>query len=214
MPAVAYLSRNRQKALFHYSLTSFLLLCPLIAQAKLHVVATLPDLGSLAREIGKEKIDIVVLAKPNDDPHFVDPRPDFVASLHDADVLIDAGAGLEVGWLPPLLEKARNPQLGIGKSGRVQASQGIRLMNIPTTVTRASDAHPSGNPHFIVDPVVAKTIAQNFAKFPSDGIPVVTLGTVVGELCVTRRNFAGGKKSFAAATWEKKNCEQSAEDRQ
>ena len=164
MPAVAYLSRNRQKALFHYSLTSFLLLCPLIAQAKLHVVATLPDLGSLAREIGKEKIDIVVLAKPNDDPHFIDPRPDFVASLHDADVLIDAGAGLEVGWLPPLLEKARNPQLGIGKSGRVKASQGIRLMNIPTTVTRASDAHPSGNPHFIVDPVVAKTIAQRIAK--------------------------------------------------
>ena len=61
---------------------------------------------------------------------------------------------------------------------------------------------------------VAKTIAQNFAKFPSDGIPVVTLGTVVGELCVTRRNFAGGKKSFAAAMWEKKNRKQAAEDRQ
>jgi len=164
MAAVAYLSPNRQKALLHYSLTSLLLLCPLIAQAKLHVVATLPDLGSLAREIGKDKVDVVVLGKPAEDPHYVDPRPDFVASLHDADVLIDSGAGLEVGWLPPLLEKARNPKLGIGKPGRVQASQGIRLMNIPTTVTRVSDAHATGNPHFTVDPIVAKAIAQRIAK--------------------------------------------------
>jgi ABC-type Zn uptake system ZnuABC Zn-binding protein ZnuA len=164
MAAVAYLSPNRQRALLHYSLTSLLLLCPLIAQAKLHVVATLPDLGSLAREIGKDKVDVVVLGKPAEDPHYVDPRPDFVASLHDADVLIDSGAGLEVGWLPPLLEKARNPKLGIGKPGRVQASQGIRLMNIPTTVTRVSDAHATGNPHFTVDPIVAKAIAQRIAK--------------------------------------------------
>jgi zinc/manganese transport system substrate-binding protein len=164
MSRVAYLGPNRRKALFRYSLTSILLLCPLIAEANLRVVATLPDLGSLAREIGKDKVDIVVLGKPAEDPHFVDARPDFVASLHDADVLIDAGAGLEVSWFPPLLEKARNPKLGIGKPGRVQASQGIRLMDIPTTVTRASDVHSSGNPHFTVDPIIAKAIAQRIAK--------------------------------------------------
>jgi ABC-type Zn uptake system ZnuABC Zn-binding protein ZnuA len=164
MPAVAYRSRNRWNLLFHYSLNSLLLFCPLIAQAKLHVVATLPDLGSLAREIGKDKVDIVVLGKPAEDPHFVDPRPDFVASLHDADVLIDAGAGLEAGWLPPLLATAHNPKLDIGKTGRVQASQGIRLMNIPATVTRGSEEHASGNPHFTIDPLVAKTIAQRIAK--------------------------------------------------
>jgi len=61
---------------------------------------------------------------------------------------------------------------------------------------------------------VAKTIAQNFAKFSGDGIAVVTLGTVTGELRVTRRNFTGIKKSFAPATWEKKNRKQAAEDRQ
>jgi ABC-type Zn uptake system ZnuABC Zn-binding protein ZnuA len=153
------------KALFRYSITLILLLWPLIAQAKINVVATFPDFGSLAREIGKDKIEIVVLGKPNDDPHFVDPHPNFVASLHNADVLIDDGAGLELGWLPPLLQKARNPKLDIGKPGRVQASQGIRLMNIPTSVTHASgEAHPSGNPHFTVDPLIAKAVAQRIAK--------------------------------------------------
>jgi len=165
MPPVAYLSPNRQKALFHYSLTSLLLLCPFIAQAKINVVATLPDFGSLAREIGKDKIEIVVLGKPKDDPHFVEPRPEFVTSLHNADLLIEAGAGLEMSWLPPLLQKARNPKLDMGKAGRVQVSQGIRLINIPTSMTRgSSEAHPNGNPHFTVDPVIAKAVAQRIAK--------------------------------------------------
>ncbi|MBO0696274.1 MAG: zinc ABC transporter substrate-binding protein [Verrucomicrobia bacterium] len=159
------MSTPPQKAQFPYFVILILLLWPLIAQAKINVVATLPDFGSLAREIGKDKIEIVVLGKPNDDPHFVQPRPDFVASLHSADVLIDGGAGLELSWLPPLLQKARNPKLDIGKPGRVQASRGIRLMNIPTGVRRGSgEAHPNGNPHFTVDPVIAKAVAQRIAK--------------------------------------------------
>jgi zinc/manganese transport system substrate-binding protein len=159
------MSRTPQKVLFRYSIASILLLWPLIAQAKVNVVATLPDFASLAREIGKDKIEIFVLGKPNDDPHFVDPHPNFVASLRNADVLIDGGAGLELGWLPPLLQKAHNPKLDIGEPGRVQASQGIRLMNIPTSVTPASgEVHRSGNPHFTVDPLIAKAVAQRIAK--------------------------------------------------
>src|SRR5437773_12373506 len=110
--------------------------CALAAQTKLNVVATLPDFGSLARDIGGDKINVTVLAKPTEDPHFVDARPSFVVSLRNADVLIDGGAELELGWLPPLLQNARNPKIEIGKPGRVQASQGIRLMNVPANVTR------------------------------------------------------------------------------
>src|SRR5438270_10434108 len=141
------------------------LLCAFAAQAKLNVVATLPDFGSLAREIGGDKIDIVVLAKPTEDPHFVDARPSFVVSLRNADVLIDGGAELEIGWLPPLLQNARNPKIEVGKPGRVQGAQGIRLMNVPTNVTRAAgDVHALGNPHFTVDPIIAKTVAQHIAQ--------------------------------------------------
>jgi len=140
-------------------------LCACSANAKLNVVATLPDFGSLAREIGGDKIDIVVLAKATEDPHFVDARPSFVVSLRNADVLIDGGAELELGWLPPLLQNARNPKIELGKPGRVQAAQGIRLMNVPTNVTRAAgDVHALGNPHFTVDPIIAKAIAQHIAQ--------------------------------------------------
>ena len=136
-----------------------------VAQAKLNVVATLPDFGSIAKEIGGDKVDVTVMAKPTEDPHFVDARPSFVVQLRTADVLIDGGAELELGWLPPLLQNARNPKIEVGKPGRVQASQGVRLMNVPTNVTRAAgDVHALGNPHFMVDPIIAKTVAQHIAQ--------------------------------------------------
>src|SRR5205807_9970795 len=109
----------KSKTLLLYSLTPLLLLLPLSAQAKLNVVATLPDSGSLAREIGGDKIDIVVLAKATEDPHFVDARPSFVLALRNASVPIDRGAALELGWLPPLLQHARNPKTEDGKPGRI-----------------------------------------------------------------------------------------------
>ena len=146
-------------------LLSAIVACAFAAQAKINVVATLPDFGSLAREIGGDKINLIVLAKPTEDPHFVDARPSFVVSLRNADVLIDGGAELEFGWLPPLLQNARNPKIEIGKPGRIQASQGIRLMNVPANVTRAAgDVHALGNPHFTVDPIIAKAVAQHIAQ--------------------------------------------------
>jgi zinc/manganese transport system substrate-binding protein len=135
------------------------------AHAKLNVVATLPDFGSLAREIGGDNVSVTVMAKPTEDPHFVDARPSFVVQLRTADVLIEGGAELEIGWLPPLLQNARNPKIEAGKPGRVIASQGIRLMNIPGNVTRAAgDVHALGNPHFMTDPIIAKAVAQHIAQ--------------------------------------------------
>jgi zinc/manganese transport system substrate-binding protein len=137
----------------------------LSAHAKLKVVATLPDLASLAREVGADKVEVSVLAKPTEDSHFVDARPSFVVQLRDADVLIDGGAELEIGWLPPLLQNARNSKIDVGQPGRVQASQGVRLMNVPGNVTRAAgDVHALGNPHFMSDPIIAKTVAAHIAR--------------------------------------------------
>src|SRR4051794_10376848 len=145
-------------------LLALLLVIPSV-HGKLNVVATLPDFGALAREIGGNNVAVTVLAKPTEDPHFVDARPSFVVALRNADVLIEGGAELEIGWLPPLLQNARNPKLDTGKPGRIVASQGIKLMNVPTNVTRAAgDVHVLGNPHFTTDPIIAKSVAQHIAQ--------------------------------------------------
>ncbi|MDQ2918726.1 MAG: zinc ABC transporter substrate-binding protein, partial [Verrucomicrobiota bacterium] len=137
------------KSILRILLTLFVFSCLTSAYAKLNVVTTLPDLGALAREVGGDKVDVSTMAKPTEDPHFVDARPSFVVQLRNADVLIDGGAELEIGWLPPLLQNARNPKIEVGKPGRVQAAEGVRLMEVPGTLTRAAgDVHAMGNPHF------------------------------------------------------------------
>jgi zinc/manganese transport system substrate-binding protein len=134
-------------------------------QAVVNVVATLPDYAAIAREIGGDQVDVTAMAKPTEDPHFVDARPSFVVKLRSADLLIEGGAELETGWLPPLLQTARNSKIETNKPGRVVAAQGLRLMDVPANLTRAAgDIHALGNPHFMVDPIIAKAVAQHIAQ--------------------------------------------------
>lgn len=134
------------------------------AHAKLNVVATTPDLASIAREIGGDKIELTTLAKPTEDPHFVDAKPSFIVKLNRADVLIEGGAELEIGWLPALLDQSRNTKLAAGAPGHVVCSTGVQLLEVPTTLDRSKgDIHAAGNPHYVVDPVNAKIVAQNIA---------------------------------------------------
>ncbi|MGZ3332066.1 MAG: metal ABC transporter solute-binding protein, Zn/Mn family, partial [Gemmatimonadaceae bacterium] len=48
------------------------------AGAQIRVVATTPDLASVAREIGGDKVSVVALAKPTEDPHYVDAKPSHI----------------------------------------------------------------------------------------------------------------------------------------
>src|SRR5438309_3343123 len=135
------------------------------ALAKLNVVATTPDFGSIAKEIGGDLIDLTTLAKPTEDPHFVDAKPSFIVKLNRADVLIEGGAELEIGWLPALLDQSRNTKLAVGAPGRIYCSQGISLVEIPATLDRSrGDIHAAGNPHYMTGPVNAKIVAEHIAN--------------------------------------------------
>jgi len=135
---------------------------PGAALAKLNVVVTTPDLASVAKEIGGDQIEMTTLAKPTEDPHFVDAKPSFIVKLNRADVLIEGGAELEIGWLPALLDQARNSKLASGAPAHVTAAHGIQLLEVPTTLDRSKgDIHAAGNPHYMMDPVNARQVAHN-----------------------------------------------------
>jgi zinc/manganese transport system substrate-binding protein len=141
-----------------------------VAAAPLTVVTTTPDLASIAKEVGKDRIDVTSLASGIQDPHFLDPRPSFLVKLNRAALLIEGGLELEVGWLPALLDGARNPRLRVGEPGRLDASQGIHVLGAPAgPVDRSQgDVHGKGNPHFLLDPmngaIVAGTIAERLCR--------------------------------------------------
>lgn len=131
--------------------------------AQIRVVATTPDLAAIAMEIGGGDIEISTLANPTEDPHFVDARPSHIVTLNRADVLIEGGAQLEVGWLPALLRSARNSKIAAGP-GRISASAGVTMLEVPTTLDRAAgDIHAAGNPHFMLDPLNVRLIAAQIA---------------------------------------------------
>jgi zinc/manganese transport system substrate-binding protein len=135
-----------------------------LASAQIRVVATTPDLGSVAKEIGGDKVNVVALAKPTEDPHYVDAKPSHIVTLNRADALIEGGAELELGWLPPLLENSRNSKISAGAPGRIVASDGVKMLEIPTSFDRSKgDVHSLGNPHFMIDPVTVRIIARNIA---------------------------------------------------
>ena len=132
------------------------------AQGKLNVVATTEDLGSLAREIGGDRVSVTSLARGYQDPHFVDPKPSFILAVSRADVLIVVGRELEIGWLPPLLTSSRNSKIQVGGPGYLDASLNVKILEIPTgQITRAmGDVHPLGNPHYWLEPGNGRRIAQ------------------------------------------------------
>ena len=145
------------------------------AADKLRVVATLPNLGSLASEIGGERVQVTTIASGLQDAHFVDPKPSFIVALRSADLLLVNGLDLEIGWVPPLTQGARNARILPGYDGYIDCSSRIGVLEVPRgTVTRAEgDVHPYGNPHYLADPLNAEVVAGQIAdalklKAPAD----------------------------------------------
>lgn len=151
------------------------LLASPVAAVPLAVVTTTSDLAAIAKEVGKDRIDVTSLASGIQDPHFLDPRPSYLVKLNRADLLIEGGLDLEVGWLPSLLASARNPRLRVGEPGRLDASQGVPILGVPSgPIDRSQgDVHGKGNPHFLMDPVngaiVADTVAQRLCGLDAQG---------------------------------------------
>lgn len=137
-----------------------------VAQAKVNIVASTPEIGALAQEIGKDKVEVLSIAKPTEDPHFVDAKPGFIVKLSKADMLIEAGMHLEIGWLPNLVLSARNPKILVGKPGYLLASNAISPLEIPDPSMDRSmgDIHPMGNPHYMLDPLNGKIVATRICE--------------------------------------------------
>ncbi|UCC73515.1 MAG: zinc ABC transporter substrate-binding protein [Gemmatimonadota bacterium] len=130
-------------------------------QDKLQVVTTLPTYAAIARELAGELADVSAIARGDEDPHFVNPRPSFAAMVGRADVFVVTGLDLEL-WVPAVIDRARNPKVVEGGPGHVVAYSGIVLLEVPANISRAGgDVHVFGNPHIHTDPVNGIIIARN-----------------------------------------------------
>lgn len=139
---------------------------PRPAQAELRVVTTTTDLGYFAQTIGGDKVHVDTICQGAQDPHFVQARPSYMVTLSRADLVVAVGLELEVGWLPSLIQGARNPAINPGHSGYLEAATAIKAIDVPQGGVDRSrgDIHPFGNPHFWLDPLNAKLAAHAIAE--------------------------------------------------
>jgi len=122
------------------------------AQAAIRVLATTPEWAALTRELGGDKVDVYAATSAFQDVHRVDAKPSLVARARNADLVVAAGAELEVGWLPILLRESGNARIQPGNPGYFEAVSALRLLEVPTSVDRSmGDVHPLGNPHAHLD---------------------------------------------------------------
>ena len=146
-------------------LSSLLIIISVATAGTIKVVTTTMDLRSITEMIGGNKVSVSSIATGYQNPHFVDPKPSYIISISNADIFVTVGLDLETGWSPQLLSSSRNSKIQKGSSGYVDASEGVGLLQVPSSLNRGEgDIHIYGNPHYWLDPLNGKVIARNIAS--------------------------------------------------
>ena len=137
----------------------------LVFAGPIKVVTTTTDLKSITEWVGGNKVSVSSIATGYQNPHFVDPKPSYIISLSNANLFVTVGLDLETGWSPQLLSSSRNQKIQKGAPGYVDASEGVGLLQVPSSLNRGDgDIHIYGNPHYWLDPLNGKVIARNIAN--------------------------------------------------
>ena len=139
------------------------------AEERLNVVTTLPWIGSLAKELGKDRVSVTTLVKPSQDPHMLEAKPSMILAARKADIIMYNGLDLEIGYLPLIFESSKNPSVMPGRPGNFDCSRFVRVIEKPATVDRSmGDVHPLGNPHYHFSPENVLKVAEGMAAALGD----------------------------------------------
>lgn len=180
--------------IFIIILTIFSILPALSFADKIKVITSTTTLKSITQAITGDKLEVISIARPTEDPHFVEVRPSFIMQISSAKLYVSSGMSLDI-WAKSLIENARNQSLII-----VNASHDIHALDIPTEKVTAQlgDVHPEGNPHYWMNPFNIPIIVKNI---------LTGLNKIAPEY---KNDFENNAKSFIAKLksadqdWQKK----------
>jgi zinc/manganese transport system substrate-binding protein len=137
---------------------------PTPAQEPLRVLATLPDLWSITRAIVGDLGEVQVATRPGQNPHDLEIRPSQIVLVKRAEILVRNGLD-EDAWIDPVIESSGNPRLLRGAPSVIEAVRGLGVLKVRSGPVDRSlgDVHPSGNPHFTLDPGTMPIVTANIA---------------------------------------------------
>ncbi len=133
--------------------------------AQIKVFACEPEWAALTQLLGGDRVKVYSATHARQDPHHIQARPSLIARLRSTDLAVCTGAELEIGWMPMLQRRARNPKVLAGKTGYFEATDHVQMLDIPGQLDRADgDVHAEGNPHIHLDPGRIHQVAEALAQ--------------------------------------------------
>jgi len=187
--------------MIRYFIATILLAAAMPAWCALNVFATVPEWGTLAQELGGDKVNVYTATSPLQDPHHVEAKPSLIARARNADLVVATGAELEIGWLPLVTQQAGNPKIQPGKPGYFEAAAYVTLLDKPTRLDRAEgDVHAAGDPHIQTDPRNILRISQPLAA------RLAQLDPANAAFYADRQKAFAEKFGAAIAGWEKEGA--------
>jgi len=135
---------------------------PGMAQERLAIVTTTSDLRSLSEAVGGDRVAVTSLVPPSFDPEDYQPRPQDLARLKRARLVVRVGLDFDL-WFDRLIAQAGVRR---GEAGYVDASFAIAALEVRGASIGPGDghAHGSGNPHYWLDPKNAEIITGNILE--------------------------------------------------
>jgi zinc/manganese transport system substrate-binding protein len=131
----------------------------------LRIVTSTTDLKALTEVVTGDLAEVDAMARPNQNPHDLEVRPSLMVKVRRADAMIVNGLELDL-WADVVAQGANNANVMPGAPGRIDASVGLLVLEVPKTRVDRSmgDVHPVGNPHYTVDPGMAPQITANILE--------------------------------------------------
>ena len=132
---------------------------------KLRVVTSTTDLKALTEVVTGDLAEVDAMARPSQNAHDLEVRPSLMVKVRRADAMIVNGLELDA-WADVVAQGANNSNVIPGAPGRIDASRGLLVLEVPKTRVDRSmgDVHPVGNPHYTLDPGMAPAITQNILE--------------------------------------------------
>jgi zinc transport system substrate-binding protein len=129
-----------------------------VQMKKLRVVTTLFPLYDMAKSIGADKVEVLLLVPPGVEAHSFEPRPSDIFKINEADIFVYTGKFMEP-WAEDVIKGAVNKNLIV-----VDASNGSKMIQ---GISHDAD-EPAGSldPHIWLDfdnaGIMVKNILQAF----------------------------------------------------
>ena len=129
---------------------------------KVGVAVTILPLADFVRQVGSDKVEVMVMVPPGRGPHDYEPTPNQMARLSKADMYAKVGSGVEfeLTWMDNLVEQ--NSDMLV-----VDCSQDIELLggeqdSPEEEAEEEGDHHHAGaDPHIWLSPLNAKQMVQH-----------------------------------------------------